>query len=131
MHILVDSSVGNSRDVEYTTDSPTVNDDYSILCDELLEEFKADLIQGNASQNKVKSNTKPNDQNIACTNHKQIFHVNNVKSVVGNISNTEYNINILDTGDKSVYSDHHINIHEDHNNLLAIIEEAAHSLQSL
>ena len=129
-HSSVDSSGENSID-----ESSTLNDDYSVLCDELLEECEADVIYGNGSQNKVESNVKiDNNTNNACMNHKQVFHVNKVKTV--ELLSIDYDMDIPDNSDKSEYeashSDQHNITHEDYfNNLLAIIEEAAHSLKTL
>ena len=137
---IVFLSGDNSTDVDYKTDTLTQNDDYSILCDELLEEFVADVIYGNVSQNRVKSNiemctrniTKSNDKNHACVNHKYVIHVNKVKTV--ELENIAYGKDISDNSGNSHYKANyqHENTHEDYfNNLLAIIEEAAQSLQSL
>jgi hypothetical protein len=122
----------NSIDVEYKTESSTVNDDYSVLCDELLEECEADVIYGNGSQNKVKKNIG-NAKINACMNHKQVLHVNNMKTVeIENITSIDFDIEIADNSDKVNHIDQHSITHEDYfNNLLAIIEEAAHSLKTL
>jgi hypothetical protein len=144
-HSSVDSSGENSLDTDYKTDSATLNDDYSVHCDELLEEFEADFIYGNGSQNKVKSNidngTKQNRkelvQNIACMNHKQVIHLNKVKTVeLLNIDNVKDIPDNRDESDESDYESRHSDqpdkTQEDYfNNLLAIIEEAAHSLKTL
>jgi hypothetical protein len=81
---LVDLSGDNSIDVDYKRDSSSMNDDYFILCDELLEESEADVIYGNSFHNRVKSKIemftgnkrKSNDKNHASMNHKQVFYVN-------------------------------------------------------
>ena len=134
-HSSVDLSGDNSIDVDYKSDSSTINDDYSILCDELLEECEADVMYGNGSQNKEKSNIEiGKDNNIACMNHTQVLHLNKVKTVeLVNITSIVYDIDIPDTSDyEASHSDQHNVSHEDYfNNLLAIIEQAAHSLKTL
>ena len=99
----------------------------------LLEECEADFMYGNGSQNKIKPNIdngttihrKSKDLKSSFMNSKQVLHGNKVKTdELGNIDNEkDY---------KASHSDQHNINHEDYlNNLLAIIEEAAHSLQSL
>ena len=60
-------------------------------------------------------------------NHKQVFHVHNVKTVeLVNITNIDYDIYISDNSDEASYSDQHNMTHEDYfNNLL----ETAHSIK--
>merc|ERR1712098_950666 len=104
------SSTYHDKELLYSTD------DYSIVCDKLLEELEADLEKVSPKQMNVDLTDN------SCVNHKEVFHINKMKMIQLTDNDNEA-INISDN--KNEPNRCH---GEFFDNLLAIIEKAAQGL---
>ena len=126
-----ETSFANSISEECKRESSSSNDDYSIVCDKLLEELDADLQHYKFSPDLLTSNAKSLKENDG-GGKREVLYVNKMKMFdLSDLDDTMEDLQV--TSDSRYYKSHSSDGHkrnyaEYFDNLLMIIEKAAEGL---